>query len=674
MANNLLRDRNVKSIGRKLSAITAIFLVVSMVAAELIVIGLGYSMVKNLIDTSLKNEVTADAGQINRELNATFYYLNGVGDALEQTRFESNDAIRKYLEGTVGRYDLIPTGTYIALNDETFIYPADPSFEDGFEATKKEWYLEAMDYKNSWFYFYDVPYFDSATGLLCATVQRKVTLKDGRQGAFVADFMMGTVQEALNSIKLYETGKAMMISADGLILSYEDSSACGSNISEKADDAFFSKVPQMLELKDGEVKKVNAGSSYYVCTSTIGGTDWKVIIYIKTSEVLSTLTSIIITLAIFTVVAVALVIFLMTRILAKMIKQPVAALTDNIRSISEGDFTVKISSNGNDEIAFMNAAMNDFVSGLRNTLKEIKEISEHLRTEAGTSMSTADSLEDAAKEQSRSMEQIRQNISNISEAVTEVAESATKLAQTIEEVNRGEQHIEASMSALVEKAGVGQKDMVTVADGMDNVVNSMQEMAEAVANVDEAADKINKIVDMINAISSQTNLLSLNASIEAARAGEAGRGFAVVASEIGELAGNSSRATSQIGEIIRDMSSRVKLLSEKSQANTTLINNSAEYVNSAAATFQQITAELSDASETLNGIAKQMAIVNDVAMNMASLSEEQSASTEEIASAVELVTVAAKDVATSSDSVFDAAKSVAEAVETINNNLDRFTI
>ncbi len=672
MGMNTGNKKVVRSIGTKLSLIFAIILIISIVTAELIVVGLGLNTVKNLIDTSLSNEVTADASQLNKELNSTFYYLNGIGDTLEQVPFAGNDELNTYLTGTIGRYKLIPTGSYLVLNDGTFLYPDDPSFS--YDATEQPWFLEAMAYPNSWFYFYDVPYFDDATGLLCATVQRKVTLQDGREGAYITDLMMGTFQDTLNKIALYDTGKAMMITKDGLILSYADASFCGTYISEHEDDVLLSQMQEVLESEDGTVLKIKADNSYYVCSSTIGGTDWKVIIYVRMSEVLAAVKNIVIALVLFTVIAVVLVSLIMTQILYLMIKKPVSALTNNIENIAGGDFTVEVETKGNDEIAVMNAAMGDFVGSMRNTIKDIKDISEELRTEANTSRDTADSLEDAAREQSNSMEQVRQSVASISGAVTEVAESATKLAQTIEEVNKGESRIEASMNSLVEKAGAGQKDMTNVARGMDDVVKSMKEMSDAVASVDDAANKINDIVDMINAISSQTNLLSLNASIEAARAGEAGRGFAVVASEIGELANNSSEATSQIGAIISDMSAKVKQLSAKSEANSALINNSSEAVNTAASTFQEITAELSEASDTLSTIAQQMVTVNDVAMNMAAISEEQSASTHEIATAVDQVTVAAKDVASSSDAVSHAAKSVAEAVETINNNLDRFII
>ena len=671
------KGKAVKSISRKISLFFAIMLIVSTLTAEGIVIFFGFNRIKDLIDTSLINQVDVEAGKINKELASTFYYVNGIADTIESIKFEDNDAINTYLEGTIGRYPLIPTGCYLALSDGSFVCPDDPSF--GYDAREQEWYLEGMSYPNSWFYFWDVPYFDAITGDLCATVQRKVKLKDGREGVFLADFMMGTFQEQVDAISLYDTGKAMIVTQGELVLSYEEKGFCGFTIDEilevYPEYDFLDKIRTVLAEEDGVIHTIaSGGEKYYVCTSTIVGTDWKVLIYVKQREVLAILYNILIILAIFTVAAVVVVVLLNTRILNKMIKKPVAELTGNIENIAGGDFTVQINSKGNDEIAFMNGAMGDFITGMRGTLKDIKDISENLRSEARVSRETADSLEGAAKEQSNSMEQVRLNVSNISGAVAEVADSATKLAQAIDEVNKGEQHIEKTMNNLVEKAGAGQKDMVSVATGMNDVVSSMQEMEEAVKNVDDAANQINNIVDMINAISSQTNLLSLNASIEAARAGEAGRGFAVVATEIGELAKNSSDATNQIVGIINDMLSRVKLLSEKSEANSALINSSAEYVNTAAATFQQITAELSDATDTLNTIAKQMITVNDVAMNMASISEEQSASTEEIATAVDKVTVAAKDVAESSDSVSNAAKSVAEAVEIINNNLDKFTI
>ena len=72
-----------KPISLKLSIIFVILLILSILVAELLVLAFGYGMVKDLIDTSLENQVSAEANLINKDLSSTFYYLNGVGDAVE---------------------------------------------------------------------------------------------------------------------------------------------------------------------------------------------------------------------------------------------------------------------------------------------------------------------------------------------------------------------------------------------------------------------------------------------------------------------------------------------------------------------------------------------------------------------------------------------------------------
>ncbi len=667
-----------KAISARISALFVAMLLITILVAEGITFSLGYSMIKDLIYNSLENEVSVDASKVNRELNSTFYYLNAVADAVEQNEFASNEELMGYLAGTVGRYTLLPTGAYIMLNDKTFLYPADPTYaiED---CTENVMYKEAMTYTNSWFYYYDVPYFDKVTGGLCASVIRRVHLKDGREGAFAADMFLSSVQEELGNVKLYQSGGAMMITSQGLLLTYKNADVCGNNVADIQDDPFLTAIGKYVaeeaakETHEVVNVKIN-GEKYYLAASQVNGTDWFVIAYAKQKEVLSALISLVGILAFVIVISVAVVIVVMNIVLRKLIKNPVTSLTGNIEKISNGDFTVNISSNGDDEIAYMNNAMGDFVSGMRTSLSEIKDVSGRLLDDAQNSKSTAEDLEGAANEQSASMNQIRENIENMAQAVNEVAENATVLAQTVANVTEQEQQIEETMNELVSKADSGQHEMAGVANGMNDIVDSMKDMADAVSSVDEAADKINQIVDLINSISSQTNLLSLNASIEAARAGEAGKGFAVVAQEIGQLAQNSADATKQIADIIKDMSARVQQLSEKSETNTQLINSSAESINTAAATFREITQQLSEANETLVTMAGQMEKVNDVATNMASVSEEQSASTQEIAENVERVTEAAKGVATSSELVATAASSVSEAVDTINGNLERFTI
>ncbi len=376
-------NESPKAISTKLSLMFVALLLVSILVAEGLTFALGYRMIRALIYTSLENEVSADAAQVNKELTATFYYLNGVADAIEQTNYGSNDEIMSYLTGTVGRYKMIPTGAYLMLNDETFLYPSEPDFSIE-NITQNVMYVEAVQYTNSWFYYYDEPYFDTVTGALCSSVLRHVHLQDGREGCFAADLMLSNAQEKLNEVELYKTGGAMMVTASGLILSYKDDpSLCGSNVADVPDNKFLQAIGKFAaseaesETHDVTGVKIN-GEKYFLVSSGVSGTDWSVIIYAKQKEVLATLQSIVIVLILVTLASVLIVIFVMNFVLKGMIKKPVTSLTDNIGKISNGDFTVNIKSNGNDEIAYMNKAMGEFVDGMRSSLGEIKDVSGRL--------------------------------------------------------------------------------------------------------------------------------------------------------------------------------------------------------------------------------------------------------------------------------------------------------
>ena len=78
---------------------------------------------------------------------------------------------------------------------------------------------------------------------MCATVIRHVHLQDGREGCFAADLMLGTAQETLDAVSLYKTGGAMMVTSQGLILTYrDDPSLCGSVIEDTTDNSFLAGI------------------------------------------------------------------------------------------------------------------------------------------------------------------------------------------------------------------------------------------------------------------------------------------------------------------------------------------------------------------------------------------------------------------------------------------------
>lgn len=143
-------------------------------------------------------------------------------------------------------------------------------------------------------------------------------------------------------------------------------------------------------------------------------------------------------------------------------------------------------------------------------------------------------------------------------------------------------------------------------EGMVNGINSITDHAQKLASTQEftleAANKVKiatketvEISKFIKTIADQTNLLGLNASIEAARAGEHGKGFNVVASEVRKLALNSSEATEKIDGGLTTMSDSVMDIIEQMAK-----------ISELAQTQAALTEELSASAEEINSMTKFM--------------------------------------------------------------------
>lgn len=86
-----------KVLTRVLPLIIATFLVLFAVIYHF-----GSEVITNMLYTSLKSQASDDAGTVNRELNATFYYLNGIADTIEKMGWKDDQSITDYLNTTKG--------------------------------------------------------------------------------------------------------------------------------------------------------------------------------------------------------------------------------------------------------------------------------------------------------------------------------------------------------------------------------------------------------------------------------------------------------------------------------------------------------------------------------------------------------------------------------------------
>lgn len=145
-----------------------------------------------------------------------------------------------------------------------------------------------------------------------------------------------------------------------------------------------------------------------------------------------------------------------------------------------------------------------------------------------------------------------------------------------------------------------------VAHAIQNLAMQAETLAVAGRSLGTLSEETQKkvqetdqIVTFVNDIAKKTNLLGLNASIEASRVGEIGRGFGVVAEEIRNLANHTSQSVRSIEDVldimieamtaIRDQSSNIDRATQEQVAITEEISASMEEIAAMANEIQDFT-------------------------------------------------------------------------------------
>ncbi len=312
----------------------------------------------------------------------------------------------------------------------------------------------------------------------------------------------------------------------------------------------------------------------------------------------------------------------------RRVVQPIRRATEMLKDISsgQGDLTVQLQVNTNDEIGAMARYFNEFVGKLRGIMAEVAQHSTTVGASAEEMSATSSMLASGSEKMLEQANGVAAATEEMSTSVTGVSAGAEEMSTSVNTVAAAIEEMSSSLSEVARNC----TQAAHVAASADSKAGATGETME---RLNASSSEIGKVLDTISDIADQTNLLALNATIEAASAGEAGKGFAVVANEVKELAKQTAVATEQISRQIEEM-----------QANT----------GSAVAAIRDI-----------SGIIRE---VSEITQTIASAVEEQSATTNEIASNIGGASRAATDIAKNIQQISAASNEIASNIQGVNKS------
>lgn len=471
-------------------------------------------------------------------------------------------------------------------------------------------------------------------------------------------------------IEMNDAEAFLVDKTSGVILANRDSSLISQTLGAEGQSHFYQLTAEKAAEKDYNFATLDGNMTVF---QEVEGTNWLLVSYIPTSIVLSDLTQLRNIMIVISVICIALLCVLIERVTHVVIK-PVKEMTRVITAMTSGDFTVSIKTKGNDEIAVMSQSVEKFIASMKQMISEMGNVSGKLKNQADSSKGVSGEMSSAAGIQSQSMSELNATVDQLSVSVNEIAENATQLAGVAADTKSDSDMVESKMQETVAVSEKGRKDMERVGEALSNIEVSIHNLEEAVNKVGTASGEIVQIIKLIGDIADETNLLSLNASIEAARAGEAGRGFAVVAAEIGTLAKNSADSVAHITELITEINNLVEDAVRQAGNSAQDISGSAELIHTAVDTFDTIFKNIQETSALIGNVVDKINQVDQVATNVAAISEEQAASSDEILATSESMLQQAKNISKNSDQVEQEADNLAVSADQLADQVKQFRI
>ncbi|WP_431688876.1 methyl-accepting chemotaxis protein [Hahella sp. NBU794] len=285
-------------------------------------------------------------------------------------------------------------------------------------------------------------------------------------------------------------------------------------------------------------------------------------------------------------------------VVLRKIERPVLNLYRLIGDVEKNaDLTLRSDYGSQDEIGMMAKGFNSLVGRFRDILGDARTLIRHVADDSSTvARLTADSNARTERQASET--------DMVATAITEMTAAMEEIAAS---TNEAKTSVEKATEYTSTANGVGRQSI----NNMTRLKACFDDASGQVNALSQEFSQIENVLQVIKSIAEQTNLLALNAAIEAARAGEQGRGFAVVADEVRTLAKRTQESTGEIESNIAKL--------REGMDNT---------VNSMDAGIGEVARSSESVAQTMTSleqIASSIEAISNLSLQIASATEEQSA-------------------------------------------------
>jgi signal transduction histidine kinase/DNA-binding response OmpR family regulator len=395
-----LRDR-----GLAFKLVFSLFTSVAIVFSAIFLYN--YEISKNRVEKQLRSSAErltmASVSRIEGVLSTVARVADtvaGLGDATRYTPAQMEAMLRKEVEQNPDIF-----GAAIAFEpyryDKTRKYVAPYAYRtasgiavkdiggESYDYFTKDWYLLAKTRgRAGW----SEPYYDEGAGndTLCSYVVPLFETVDGQKrfiGVLSADLSLAWLQKYVTSIRVYETGYAFLISANGTMVSHPNPKLILNetifSIAEKQASPTLREIGlNMMQGKSSfaefEYRNMQTGGLSWIAYAPISTSGWSLGVVFPVNELLSDVNDLFGD-VLYLGAAGMVIIFLVVVLVSRSITRPLWTLTRASEAFAQGNFdvTLPLITSG-DEIGILTKSFSAMQNALASTIGELRKASEDL--------------------------------------------------------------------------------------------------------------------------------------------------------------------------------------------------------------------------------------------------------------------------------------------------------
>ena len=448
--------------------------------------------------------------------------------------------------------------------------------------------------------------------------------------------------DVLNSVKIAESGFIYMTDGEGTIIAHSNTDLLGK--SHLRDVTSGQTANQLLQQQTFNLAR---GEEMLYASTYVKSAGWYVIAQVPENELYSQMDNASLSM-IFWSLVIAGGFALLGVWLAGTISKPIENLAAVFKQLGDGhgDLTKRIPLPEQRETRQLVDGFNRFIASLHDIISRVSDTSANLRQSAFEVTSQSKTTQTNSEEQRDRTIQVATALTQMSHTVNDIASSA-----------------QAAAADAQECSSTSTNGLDTTARAVANINQLARQVSDVTAvieSLDSHTADIIGILDTIRGISEQTNLLALNAAIEAARAGDHGRGFSVVADEVRSLASRAAQSTDEI-------QSKIDKFKHDSDQALVKMRDSREQTEEVVSAAQNL-------ESLLTSIASGIQHINDVNMQVATATEEQTQVIEDINQNIQQISTNSDDNLHAARQMVAVSDQLDSLAAELNEQVNRFTL